>query len=134
MPLNAYLIFDGNAREAVKFYAQVFGLEEPPMATFGPIDDPNLPPGAENLIMHTFLTIAGSQLMFSDNYPGMPYQKGNNITLAYVSKDEKAIRDAFGKLRDGGTVRMELQETSWSKCYGSLTDKYGIIWQFNLES
>lgn len=29
---------------------------------------------------------------------------------------------------------MDLQETFWSKCYGLLTDKFGINWQFSLDS
>ncbi|MFK7691967.1 VOC family protein, partial [Paenibacillus sp. HJGM_3] len=40
----------------------------------------------------------------------------------------------FNRLSVGGQVRMELQETFWSKCYGSLTDKFGTEWQFNLDS
>lgn len=133
MPLNAYLNFDGNTREVVLYYAQVFGLPEPQLLTFGSNPDHPLPPGSEDLIMHARLTIAGSDLMFSDTFPGMPFQQGNNFSLAYVSKDENAIRDAFGKLKDGGSVQLELQETPWSKCYGQVTDKYGIQWQFSLE-
>jgi PhnB protein len=131
--LYPYLICDGNAREVALYYAEVFGLEEPQFMTFGSMHSEHLPPGAENLIMHTYLDIAGSKLMFSDNFPGSPYQQGNNFTLAYVSSDEAAIRNAFEKLKEGGTVEMELQETPWSKCYGSLKDKYNIHWQFNLE-
>jgi PhnB protein len=134
MALNPYLIFNGNTREVVLYYVQVFGLEEPQLMTFGSMPSEHLPPGAENLIMHTFLEIAGTKLMFSDNFPGLPYQQGNNFTLAYVSNDEAAIRDAFQKLSDGGTVKMELQETPWSKCYGSVTDKYNIEWQFSHEA
>ncbi|WP_010268713.1 VOC family protein [Paenibacillus senegalensis] len=134
MPLNPYLNFDGNTREVVLYYASVFGLEEPEIITFGSQHGDELPPGSENLVMHAKLTIAGSDLMFSDTFPGMPYQQGNNISLAFVSKDEQAIRDAFHKLSEGGDVKMELQETSWSKCYGYLTDKFGIGWQFNLEA
>jgi PhnB protein len=93
----------------------------------------HLPPGSEDLIMHTFLEIEGSKLMFSDNLPGTPYQQGNNFTLAYVSNNEEAIIDAFQKLKDGGSVQMELQEVPWSKWYGSLTDKYNIQWQFSHE-
>lgn len=133
MTLNPYLIFDGNTREVVQFYVKVFGLEEPQFMTFGTIHGKELPPGTEDLIMHTYLEIAGSKLMFSDNFPGTPYQQGNNISIAYVSNNEEAIRDAFGKLKVGGSVEMELQETPWSKCYGSLTDKYNIHWQFSHE-
>ncbi|WP_071394887.1 VOC family protein [Bacillus tuaregi] len=135
MAINPYLIFDGNTREVVLYYADVFGLEEPTFLTFGSIhSDDEIPPGAKDLIMHTFLEIAGTKLMFSDNYPGMPYQTGNNFTLAYVSNNEAAIREAFEKLKEEGSVEMELQETPWSKCYGSLTDKYHIKWQFSHEA
>ncbi|WP_053361193.1 VOC family protein [Bacillus sp. FJAT-27251] len=134
MSLNSYLIFDGNTREVVEYYAKVFGLEEPQFMTFGSMHSEHLPPGSEDLIMHTFLEIEGNKLMFSDNLPGAPYQQGNNFTLAYVSNNEKAIKDAFQKLKDGGSVQMELQETPWSKLYGSLTDKYNIQWQFNHEA
>ncbi|MFD2114217.1 VOC family protein [Paenibacillus yanchengensis] len=133
MALNPYLIFDGNTREVVLYYAQVFGLEEPNMMTFGSVHNDQLAPGSEDLIMHTFLEIAGTKLMFSDNYPGMPYSQGNNFTLAYVSNDEEAIKEIFEKLKREGEVKMELQETPWSKCYGSLTDKYNIEWQFSHE-
>lgn len=137
MSINPYLNFNGNTREVVLFYAQVFGLEEPVFNTFGSMPaspEHPLPPGAENLIMHAQLSIGGSLVMFSDVFPGMPYQQGtNNFSLAFVSKDEKAVRDAFDKLKAGGTITMELQATPWSPLFGMVTDKYGISWQFNLE-
>ena len=54
--------------------------------------------------------------MFSDTFPGSPFIQGNNISLAFVSKNEEEIRSAFEALKEGGTVAMELQETFWSKC------------------
>lgn len=135
MALNPYLIFNGNAREAALFYANVFETAEPQLMTFSSIHSSDeLPPGAEELIMHTNLEIAGGKLMISDNFPGMPFQAGNNFTVAYVSNDEAAIKAAFEKLKDGGTVRMELQETPWSKCYGSIIDKFNVEWQFSHEA
>ncbi|MFB9273648.1 VOC family protein [Cohnella cellulosilytica] len=136
MPLNAYLNFDGNTREVVQFYAQVFGLEEPHIMTFDSMhSEEELPPGAGSRVMHAFLNIGGGTLMFSDTFPGMPFQQGtNNFSLALVLNDENALRDAFHKLKEGGSIVMELQEVPWSKVYGSLTDKYGVSWQFSLES
>ena len=135
MALNPYLIFNGNAREAALFYAQVFGTEEPQFLTYGSMHSDEIPEEAKDLIMHTYLEIAGNKLMISDEFPGQPFQQGNNFTLAYVSSDEAAIRAAFQKLKeDGGEVEMELQETPWSKAYGSLTDKFNIKWQFNYEA
>jgi PhnB protein len=127
--------FNGNCREAVEYYAQVFGTEKPKMMTFGevpPNPEYQLPEEAKSLIMHTRLTISGSNVMFSDVFPGMPFTVGNNISLSVVTNDKDEIQSVFDKLKDGGTVIMELQETFWSKYYGSLTDKFGITWQFNL--
>ncbi|GGD84700.1 VOC family protein [Paenibacillus nasutitermitis] len=137
MSVDVYLNFNGNCREAVQFYAQVFGLEEPKIMTFGetpPSPEYPLPEEAKNMIMHARLNIYGSRVMFSDVFPGMPFVLGNNISLAVVIESKEELQSAFDKLQVSGTVGMELQETFWSKCYGSLTDKFGVQWQFNLDS
>ncbi|HWK21906.1 MAG TPA: VOC family protein [Ureibacillus sp.] len=137
MAIEVYLNFNGNCREAAEFYADVFKTEKPKIMTFGEApQDPNfeMPEEAKNLVMHTRLDILGSRVMFSDTWPGSPFIEGNNITLAVVTEDEEAIRSSFERLKEGGSVKMELQETFWSKCYGALKDKFGIEWQFSLDS
>ncbi len=139
MAVQPYISFNGNCREAVEFYVQVFGTETPQIMTFGDMPpEPNfsLPEEAKTLIMHTSLNINGSTVMFSDVFSGMgmPFIAGNNISLTIVSKDIDEIKSSFSKLKEGGTISMDLQETFWSKCYGSLTDKYGIPWQFSHDS
>ncbi len=137
MAINIYINFNGNCREAVDFYVQVFGTEKPKIMTFGeapPSPDFPLPDEAKNLIIHTQLNISGSVVMFSDTFPGMPFTAGNNISLTITSKSMDEIKSIFNKLKDGGTVDMDLQQTFWSKCYGSVTDKFGIPWQLSYEN
>jgi PhnB protein len=137
MAINAYINFNGNCREAVAFYAEVFGTEKPEIMTFG--DAPSDPEFAlteemKSLVMHTQLNICDSIVMFSDTFTGMPFVVGNNISLAIVIESIDEIKSIFNKLKVGGTVSMDLQETFWSKCYGTLVDKFGIGWQVSLES
>ncbi|AOZ91228.1 VOC family protein [Paenibacillus crassostreae] len=137
MSIDVYLNFNGNCREAVEYYAEIFGTEEPQIMSFGDTPpDPNftLPEEAKDLVMHARLQIQGSNVMFSDTFPGMPFVVGNNISLAIVSKDLDDVKSLFAKLQEGGKVGMELQETFWSACYGNLTDKFGIEWQFNYDN
>ncbi|AXN41430.1 VOC family protein [Peribacillus butanolivorans] len=137
MSVDVYINFNGNCREAVEFYAQVFGTETPQIMTFGetpPNPEFPLPDEAKNLVMHTRLNIEGSNVMFSDVFPGMPFVEGNNISLAVVNKNMDEIKSFFNKLKEGGTVVMDLQETFWSKLYGQVTDKFGIIWQLNYDT
>ncbi|MEK3994108.1 VOC family protein [Psychrobacillus sp. FSL K6-2365] len=137
MAIDVYLTFNGNCREAAEFYAEVFKTEKPEIMTFGESPqnpDYVLPEEAKDLVLHTRLNINGSNIMFSDTFPGSPFMEGNNISLAFVSKEEDMVRSAFNALKEGGRVSMELQETFWSKCYGSLRDKFGIEWQFSHET
>ncbi|MFH5184664.1 VOC family protein [Paenibacillus sp. TAB 01] len=134
MSVDVYLNFNGNCREAVEFYAKVFGTENPRIMTFGqtpPNPEFVMPEEAKNLVMHTRLNIDGSNVMFSDVFPGMPFVAGTNISLSLINKDVEQLKTWYHQLKEGGQVVMELQETFWSKCYGSLTDKFGIHWQFN---
>ena len=104
--------------------------------TYGDMPPDNefpLDEATKHLVMHSLLNIQGSKVMFSDVSPGMPFVLGNNISLAIVSQDMDEMKNIFNQLKDGGTVGMELQETFWSKCYGSLTDKFGIGWQVSFD-
>jgi PhnB protein len=137
MSINVYLNFNGNCREAVEYYAEVFETEKPEIMTFGESPqspDYPLPEEAKDLVIHARLNILGSNVMFSDVFPGMRFVEGNNINLAIVSKDLDVIKSSFNKMKDEGTVTMELQETFWSKCYGQLEDKFGIEWLFSYDS
>jgi PhnB protein len=50
-----------------------------------------------------------------------------------MSNNEEEIRSIFAGLAEGGKVTMDLQRTFWSKCYGQVTDKFGVLWQLSYE-
>lgn len=136
MSLHAYINFNGNCREAIEYYTDIFGTRAPKIMTFGetPADpEITLPEGASHLVMFARLNIMGTDVMFSDVFPGMTLTVGNNIYLTVTSSNIDEVKRLYERLKDGGSVDMELQETFWSKCYGSLTDKYGICWQLSYE-
>ncbi|MDF2587366.1 MAG: hypothetical protein K0S41_1207 [Anaerocolumna sp.] len=137
MSVSVYINFRGNCREAVDFYAEAFQVSKQPIMTFGDAPaDPNFPLSEESkkMIMHTFLIIHEMKFMFSDTPAEMPLTQGDNITIVINSKDMDEIKSVYSKLKEGGTIQMELGETFWSKCYGSLTDKFGVGWQLSYEN
>ena len=136
MIINAYLNFDGNCREAIEFYASVFGVDMPELFLYGDMPDacPNdfpFPEEAKKLVAHAMLDIRGNAVMFSDVPPGTPFAKGQNVTLIVTDEDVEEIKTLFGKMKEGGTVGMDLQATFWSKAYGYVVDRFGVAWQFN---
>ncbi len=137
MALHVSLAFEGKAREALTFYTGVFGLPMPEIMSYSDMPpDPDwvLPEEAKDWIMYTSIEILGVNVMMSDMPPGMPLTVGKNVGLAIIDADEALLRRLWDALLEGGSVEMELQKTFWSGCYGMLTDKYGIDWQFNLDS
>jgi PhnB protein len=133
--LNPYLIFDGNAREAVHFYEKALGGKVMGIMTFGDMPaDPNHPltDDMKDRVMHAHLKVGDADLMFSDTFPGMPYQPGNSIQIAIHPREEARAREIFAALEDGGQVIMPLQKTDWSPLYGIVKDKFGVIFQVNV--
>lgn len=136
MGVKTYLNFNGNCREAVEFYAEVFEAEKPKIMLFG-----DMPSNGEtlsndsikHLVLHAEVKIDEDVIMFSDTMPGSTFNVGNNINLIFSSREIDEIKAVFHKLKADGKIIMELQETFFSKCYGYLIDKFGVGWQFNLE-
>jgi PhnB protein len=135
MAVQIYINYDGICEEAVNYYAEVFEQPVPVFTRFKDQPSPDYPLTKEagNRIMHTELKIEGDTIMFSDVFPGMELIVGNNLSLTVVSKDIEHTRRHFQRLKEGGEVKVELQETFWSPLYGNLADRYGINWQFSTE-
>lgn len=130
--LNAYLSFDGQCAEAMKFYAEVLGGKLDALITYGDVPgDQPVPSEHAGRIMHACLTHPDFVLMAGDTPPGVVFEgmKGVMMTLTYDSVAD--ANRAFAALADGGSVTMPLGETFWAETFGMVTDRYGTGWGIN---
>jgi PhnB protein len=134
MRICPYVSFNGNCAEAVAFYEKVFNAKAEVMRykDAPPEEGYQLPEGTENLIMHAQFEIGGGMFMLCDVPPEFPVKIGENITIMVEFEDMGKLHSSFAALEDGGEVSMELAETFWSECFGSLTDKFGVNWNLSL--
>ena len=129
--INPYLNFDGNAREAMTFYAKSLGGDLA-MQTYkdagmvGAIGDPNR-------VIHASLSKGSMVIMASDTRPGTRVTRGDNFWVCVHCDDLPEVARFFSAFSEGGTVVMALQDTFWGARFGMLTDKYGIGSMFNAE-
>ncbi len=129
MTLNPYIQFRSEAREAITFYASVFG-GAPEISTFGEYGDPGEvdPEG----VMHAGLrTPAGFTLMAADTPPGMEFSPGSQITVS-LSGDDDELRTYWERLADGGRVTVPLEKQMWGDEFGEVVDRFGIAWMVNI--
>ena len=128
--LNPYVTFPGTAREAMDFYASVFG-GTPAFDTFGGMGETD--PALADKIMHASLEKAsGFTLMASDTPPGMEHQPGGSISVSLSGDDADDLRSWWQQLSERGTVTMALEKQVWGDEFGMCVDPYGVSWMVNL--
>lgn len=128
--LNPYLSFNGNARQAMEFYASVFGgnLAFNTFAEFGTDDSPDA-----DRVMHGILeTNAGYTIMAADVPSGMEYQPIAGVSMSLSGDDADLLRGYWEELSAGGTVTMPMQKQAWGDEFGMCVDKFGVSWMVNI--
>lgn len=134
MKVSPYISFGGNCGEAIEFYEKAFNVKAQVMCykDAPPDSGYELSKGTENLVMHAQFQIDDETIMLCDMPPEYPLKAGDNIAIMLDFDSVETAKTVFAALKEGGEVAMELSETFWSKCFGSLTDKFGISWNISL--
>lgn len=129
-----YIMFEGNATEALAFYAKVLGaLKEPKVMRYSEGQGMEIPPGYEDKILHAELSFPGGIIYISDAFPGTPVSFTDSISFNLGPDSKEQLEELFEKLAEGGRVDQPLKEEFWGAVFGSLTDKFGIHWSLNYQ-
>jgi PhnB protein len=123
--ITAYLTFNGNCREAMRFYKKCFGgellvqvMEQSPLGK-------TMPAKMKKVILHAELKVGEFTIYASDILPEEGKQEGNNIMLALKCSNKKQVDLLFKKLSP------DIKAARNFTGNGSMTevkDKYGNCW------
>jgi PhnB protein len=130
--LNPYLTFDGQARQAMQTYQEIFGgtLDVNTFGDFGAAGEGGPPADG---IMHAQLTTdMGFTLMGSDAMPGSSPDPNGWVSLSGDESD--TLRGYFEKLAEGGETILPLEKQMWGDVYGQCKDRFGVQWMVNISS
>ena len=128
--LNPYLTFDGQAREAMETYRDIFGgqLDVNTFGDFGGTGEGGPPADG---IMHAQLTTdLGFALMGSDAMPGSGPDPNGWVSLSGDEAD--TLKGYFEKLAEDGETILPLEKQMWGDVYGQCKDRFGIQWMVNI--
>ena len=128
--LNPYLTFNGNARQAMEFYASVFGgnLALNTWAEFGATDAPD----ADRIGHARLETDAGYTIMAGDVTSNMQYRPMAGCSVSLSGDDADLLRGYWEKLSTGGNVTMPKRKQVWGDEFGMCVDKFGVSWMVNI--
>lgn len=124
-----YVLFPGTAREALSFYADVFGgtLHLHTLADFGRADGP-----ADD-IAHGELS--GHVCMYGADATGEQdavASRGLMLSLLGAA-DPVTLTEWFARLAHGGRIVADLQRRPWGSSDGQVVDRYGLHWLIGYE-
>lgn len=126
--LIPYIIFSGDCRKALNFYASVFKGSVVSFKTFG---DSPIPVSTENKkrIFDSEFMADDIHFKASDDLPEHKVTNGTNISMFVSFKNQDLRKEAFQKLAENGKILFELNAN-----FGMLKDQFGIQWMFTSDS
>jgi predicted 3-demethylubiquinone-9 3-methyltransferase (glyoxalase superfamily) len=130
--ITTFLMFEGQAEEAMTFYTSLFDDSEiVRIIKHGP--DGPAGPDAEGTVQHALFTLNGQPYMAIDSF-GHQFTFTPAISLFVDCNSEEEIEMLYEKLMEGGTAAMPLGEYGFSEKFGWVQDRFGVSWQLNYGS
>jgi predicted 3-demethylubiquinone-9 3-methyltransferase (glyoxalase superfamily) len=126
--ITTFLMFEGNAEEAMTFYLSLFDDAEVISVSRYGADGP----GAEGSVQQATFTLAGQPFMCIDS----PMKHGFTFTpamsLFVQCADEAELDRLYAALAERGAELMPLGNYGFSTKFGWVNDRFGVSWQLNL--
>jgi predicted 3-demethylubiquinone-9 3-methyltransferase (glyoxalase superfamily) len=126
--VTTFLMFEGDAEEAMNFYISLFDDSEIiAIERFGPEGH-----GPEGTVYHARFTLAGRLFMAFDSPAPHPFTFTPSISLFVTCETEEELERLYAALSEDGEVMMPLNDYGFSRRYGWVSDRFGVSWQLNL--
>jgi uncharacterized glyoxalase superfamily protein PhnB len=128
---SPYLTFNGNCREAFRFYEQVLGGRIEIMMTHGesPIAS-SVPESWHDSILHARL-VFGNQVLMGSDAAADRYQPPQGFSVAVSLGTVPDAERVFNALAEDGKVIMPFAPAFWAERFGMAVDRFGIPWIVN---
>jgi predicted 3-demethylubiquinone-9 3-methyltransferase (glyoxalase superfamily) len=126
--VTPFLMFQGNAEEAMNFYTSLIeGSAITSIQRYGPNEA-----GQEGSLMQATFTLKDQEFMCIDSPVKHEFTFTPSFSIYITCDTEAEIERLYEKLSDGGGVLMPLGDYSFSKKFGWVVDRFGVSWQLNL--
>lgn len=128
MFIQPYLFYEGRCEEAIEFYKRAVGAKVEMLMRYKESPDRSqMPPGADDKVLHACFRIGDTAIMASDGHCSGKSAFGGFAVSITVKTEADADR-TYAALSEGGTAVMPLAKTFFSPRFGMLNDRFGVMW------
>ncbi len=124
-----FLMFDGQAEEAISFYTSLFDNSQILSLTRYGSEEAD----AEGTVMHAIFSLNGQQFMCIDSNIEHDFTFTPAVSLYVNCETEGEVDTLFEQLSQGGEVLMPLDRYPFSERFAWVSDRFGVSWQLNLQ-
>jgi len=126
--VTTFLMFDGQAEEAMNFYTSLFEKSKIlDITRYGPNEA-----SAEGSVMHATFSLSGQEFMCIDSNVKHEFTFTPAMSIYINCETQAEIDRLFEKLSHAGQVFMPLDRYPFSEKFAWVSDKFGVSWQLNL--
>jgi PhnB protein len=86
----------------------------------------------KKMVYHAEMFIGTQRIMFTDIIE-FDLSKGTSLFLTITFEDAASVKRAYEVLKEGSTIVYPMVSTTYSSCFVSLIDKFGIRWALMTE-
>jgi len=133
MKIKPYLAFNGNAEEALNFYAGVFNGTIGEVYRYGEYEEMESPADYQDKIIHSDLDFNGCTISMADTMPGTKTNFGSGHIITVFCDTDEQLKDIYAKLSVDGEIKCELCQPGYAKLYAEILDKFGVLWALIIE-
>ncbi|MCJ8014831.1 VOC family protein [Paenibacillus sp. KQZ6P-2] len=127
--ITPFLMFDGQAEEAMNFYVSIFKSSEVLRITRYGANEA----GAEGSVKQAAFSLKGQTFMCNDSNVKHAFTFTPAISMFVTCDSDEEITEAFNKLSEGGAILMPLSAYPFAYKFSWVQDKFGISWQLSFK-
>lgn len=126
--ITPFLMFEGKAEEAMRYYTSVFPGSEIERIERYDADEP----GAAGMVKQAIFRLNDQRFMCIDSPVHHAFTFTAAMSLFVDCQTEAEVDRIFALLSDGGAILMPIGSYPFSQRFVWLTDRFGVSWQLNL--
>lgn len=135
LQITPNLHFNGQCKQAIQLYKDALGAQVKTLLCESDANPKDwvAKDDTKDLVYHCEMFIGSQRIMLNDNTDPQAQSLNHAMSLVITFDSADEVKSAYSLLSDGCTIIHPMQSTTYSSCFVSLIDRFGIRWELMTE-